>query len=221
MGFGLTVGEFSSSDFVIVNSDSSRDEALDRFSDSDFHDKPSIYYIFVEENDKLKGVASVKDLMNSESLEEALETDLVSFRPEQELEEAARKMAEYDFQAFPVVENDRMVGVLRLDDVQEKVADMIEEVDSDKLIICSHYPPKKLGDKITSGKRIGFDQFRRMIMKHKPALWVNGHVHEDFGENELMGTKVLNASSFDSGKAYSVTLDDGEVKVEEVELLED
>lgn len=50
----LTVGEFSSSDFVIVNSDSSRDEALDRFSDSDFHDKPSIYYIFVEENDKLK-----------------------------------------------------------------------------------------------------------------------------------------------------------------------
>ena len=115
----LTIGEFSSSDFVIVNSDSSRDEALDRFSDSDFHDKPSIYYIFVEENDKLKGVASVKDLMNSESLEEALETDLVSFRPEQELEEAARKMAEYDFQAFPVVENERMVGVLRLDDVLE------------------------------------------------------------------------------------------------------
>ena len=64
-------------------------------------------------------MASVKDLMNSESLEEALETDLVSFRPEQELEEAARKMAEYDFQDFPVVENERMVGVLRLDDVLE------------------------------------------------------------------------------------------------------
>ena len=105
------------------------------------------------------------------------------------------------------------------EDVQEKVAEMIEGFDSEKLIICSHYPPKKLGDKVNSGKRIGFDQFRRMIMKHKPALWVNGHVHEDFGENELMGTKVLNASSFDSGKAYSVTLDNGEVEVEEIDLI--
>jgi len=105
------------------------------------------------------------------------------------------------------------------EDVQDKVAEMVEDVDPDKLIIGSHYPPKKVGDKITSGKRIGFDQFRRMIMRHKPALWVNGHVHEDFGERELMGTKVLNASSHDNGKAYSVTLGDGEVEVEEVILL--
>ena len=105
------------------------------------------------------------------------------------------------------------------EDVQDKVAEMVEDVDPDNLIIGSHYPPKKVGDKITSGKRIGFDQFRRMIMRHKPALWVNGHVHEDFGERELMGTKVLNASSHDNGKAYSVTLDEGEVEVEEVDLI--
>ncbi len=115
----LTVGEFSSSDFVIVESDASRDEALEKFRGYEFGDKPSIYYIFVEEDDKLKGVASVKDLMNADTLEEALETDFVSFRPELDLEEAARKVAEYDFQAFPVTENDRMVGVLRLDDVLE------------------------------------------------------------------------------------------------------
>lgn len=105
------------------------------------------------------------------------------------------------------------------EDVQDKVAEMVEDVNPDNLIIGSHYPPKKVGDKITSGKRIGFDQFRRMIMRHKPALWVNGHVHEDFGERELMGTKVLNASSHDTGKAYSVTLDEGEVEVEEVDLI--
>ncbi len=115
----LTVGEFSSSDFVIVESDASRDEALEKFRDYEFGDKPSIYYIFVEEDDELKGVASVKDLMNADTMEEALETDTVSFRPEMDLEEAARKVAEYDFQAFPVTENDRMVGVLRLDDVLE------------------------------------------------------------------------------------------------------
>jgi magnesium transporter len=115
----LTVGEFSSSDFVIVESDCSKEEALEQFKSSNFHDKPSIYYIFVEEDDRLKGVASVKDLMNSSSLEEALRTDYISFRPEMDLEEAARKVAKYDFQAFPVVENERMVGVLRLDDVLE------------------------------------------------------------------------------------------------------
>ena len=115
----LTVGEFSSSDFVIVESGTSKEEAINRFKESSFHDKPSIYYIFVEENDRLKGVASVKDLMNTSSLKEALNTDYVSFRPEMDLEEAARKVAKYDFQAFPVVENERMVGVLRLDDVLE------------------------------------------------------------------------------------------------------
>ena len=115
----LTVGEFSSSDFTIVESSVSKDEALEKFKQTDFHDKPSIYYIFVEEDDRLKGVASVKDLMKSDNLEEALETDFISFRPEQNLEKAARKIAKYDFQAFPVTENDRMVGVLRLDDVME------------------------------------------------------------------------------------------------------
>ena len=125
----LTVGEFSSSDFTIVESSVSKDEALEKFKQTDFHDKPSIYYIFVEEDDRLKGVASVKDLMKSDTLEEALETDFISFRPEQNLEKAARKIAKYDFQAFPVTENDRMVGVLRLDDVME----MLEAEETDDI----------------------------------------------------------------------------------------
>ena len=105
------------------------------------------------------------------------------------------------------------------DDVEERVGNMIEGVDPNKLVIGSHYPPKKVGDKMHNGNRIGFEQFRKMIIKHKPALWFNGHVHEDFGERELMGTKVLNASSHDTGKAYSVEIEDGEVDVEEITLV--
>ncbi len=115
----LTVGEFSSSDFVTVDIQDSKDEALEKFASSDFHGKPSIYYVFVEEDDRLKGVASIKELMNSETVEDALNTDYVSFRPEEDVEKASRTMAKHDFQAFPVVENDRMVGVLRMDDVLE------------------------------------------------------------------------------------------------------
>lgn len=107
------------------------------------------------------------------------------------------------------------------ENIKEKVEDLIEDADKDKVIIGSHYPPKKVGDRVHSGKRIGFDQFRELIIRHKPALWMNGHVHEDFGERELMGTKVLNAAGEESGKAFSVTIADegGVEEVKEVTLV--
>lgn len=108
------------------------------------------------------------------------------------------------------------------DDVKEQVADLIEDHgDSSKVIIGSHYPPKKVGDKIHSGKRIGFDQFREMIIKEKPAIWMNGHVHEDFGKRELLGVPVINAAADDTGKAFSVTIGDegGAEEIKEVELV--
>ncbi|MFB6115538.1 MAG: metallophosphoesterase, partial [Candidatus Nanohalobium sp.] len=63
------------------------------------------------------------------------------------------------------------------EDVKEEVEELIDGHDTDKIIVGSHYPPKKVGDRVHSGKRIGFDQFREVIIKHKPALWMNGHVH--------------------------------------------
>ncbi|MFB6174778.1 MAG: metallophosphoesterase [Candidatus Nanohalobium sp.] len=116
-----------------------------------------------------------------------------------------------------------LIGGRFPEDVKQEVEELIEDVDSEKVIIGSHYPPKKLGDQIHSGKRIGFDQFRELIIKHKPALWMNGHVHEDFGERELMGTKVLNAAADETGKAFSVTIGDegGVEEVEEVLLVEE
>lgn len=108
------------------------------------------------------------------------------------------------------------------DDVKEKIEDLIEGHDPKKVIIGTHYPPKRVGDRIHSGKRIGFDHFRELIIKNKPALWVNGHVHEDFGERELMGTKVLNTAAESTGKAYSVTLGDesGVEEIKEIKLID-
>jgi Icc-related predicted phosphoesterase len=108
------------------------------------------------------------------------------------------------------------------DDIKEEVSSIIEEHgDPSKVIIGSHYPPKKLGDKIHSGRRIGFEQFRELIIREKPGLWVSGHVHEDYGEYSLMNTKVLNAAGEETGKAFAVTMgDDGGIEeVKEVELV--
>ncbi len=106
------------------------------------------------------------------------------------------------------------------EDVKEQLEEILEEVDKNKLIVGSHYPPKKVGDKIASGQRIGFEQFRELLIKFKPAAWFNGHVHEDYGERELMGTKVLNASSYDTGKAFEVVIgEEGLQSVKEIDLL--
>jgi len=108
------------------------------------------------------------------------------------------------------------------DDVKKQVREIIQEHgDSSKVIVGSHYPPHKVGDKIHSGKRIGFEQFRELIIREKPALWMNGHVHEDFGEHSLLGTKVLNAAAESTGKAFSVTIGDegGVEEIEEIELI--
>ncbi|MFB6159012.1 MAG: metallophosphoesterase [Candidatus Nanohalobium sp.] len=105
------------------------------------------------------------------------------------------------------------------EDIKKEVNELVEDMDSNKVIIGSHYPPKKVGDRIHSGKRIGFEQFRELIIKHKPALWMNGHVHEDFGKRSLMDTPVLNAAADETGKAFSVTVGNkGVEKVEEVKL---
>lgn len=109
------------------------------------------------------------------------------------------------------------------DDIKEKISELIEEHgDSKKVIIGSHYPPKKVGDRIHSGRRIGFEQFRELIIKEKPAIWMNGHVHEDFGEFSLMNVPVINAASEESGKGFSVTIGDegGVENIEEVVLVE-
>ena len=110
------------------------------------------------------------------------------------------------------------------DDIKEQVTEIIEEHgDSSKVIVGSHYPPLKLGDRIHSGDRIGFEQFRELILKQKPAVWANGHVHEDFGERSLLGTTVLNAAAEETGKAFSVTIGDegGVEEVEEIDLLDE
>lgn len=108
------------------------------------------------------------------------------------------------------------------DDIKQKVADLIEKHgDPSKVVIGSHYPPHKIGDRIHSGRRIGFEQFRELIIKEKPAIWMNGHVHEDFGENELLGVPVLNAAADETGKAYSVEIGDdgGAEKIESIDLI--
>lgn len=109
------------------------------------------------------------------------------------------------------------------DNIKDEVAGLIEQHgDPSKVIVGSHYPPHKMKDRIHSGRRIGFEQFRELIIKHKPALWMSGHVHEDFGQDSLMNTEFINAAAEETGKAFAVTIADegGVEEIKEITLLE-
>jgi len=109
------------------------------------------------------------------------------------------------------------------DDIKQQIEELIDEHgDASKVIVGTHYPPKKLGDRVFSGDRVGFEQFREVIIKKKPALWASGHIHEDFGRDSLFDTEFVNAAGEESGKAYAIEMsDEGGVKnIEEKTLVE-
>lgn len=109
------------------------------------------------------------------------------------------------------------------EDVKAQVEELLEDRDPSKVIIGSHYPPKKMKDRIHTGERVGFEQFRELMIKYKPALWASGHIHEDFGRDSLFSTEFINTASEESKKGYSVEMnEEGGVKsIEEVNLIDE
>jgi magnesium transporter len=82
-----------------------------------------IYYIYVvqtEENDKLVGLITVRDLLVHEpgrKVADFMLTDLLTVRPGESQREVARKMAEYNLLALPVVDaGKKLLGVVTVDD---------------------------------------------------------------------------------------------------------
>lgn len=124
---------------------------------------------------------------------------------------------EVEFNEYRIV----LLGAIYPDNFGEKIESFFDGVPQEHRIICSHYPPHMLGDLTRTGTRAGFKEFRDLIMKQKPATWLCGHIHEDYGEFELLDTTVLNCAAADTGKAWSITMSDNGVEdTEEVVLVD-
>jgi len=82
-----------------------------------------IYYIYViheEEREKLVGLITVRDLLVHEpdrKVADFMLTELLTVHPAESQREVARKMAEYNLLALPVVDSGRkLLGVVTVDD---------------------------------------------------------------------------------------------------------
>lgn len=89
--------------------------------------RETIYTVFVVDDQRhLIGVVSLRDLVLARPqalVGDLMKRDVISVRADADREDAARKLAEYDFLAMPVVDDDnRLVGIVTFDDV----ADVLE-----------------------------------------------------------------------------------------------
>lgn len=91
-------------------------------------DKETIYICYVtDENRKLLGIVTVKDLLLSEKSEkifEIMDTNIISTTTLEDKELVAEKFQKYDLLALPVVDREnRLVGIITIDDAMDVLQD--------------------------------------------------------------------------------------------------
>ena len=91
-------------------------------------DKETIYICYVtDENRKLLGIVTVKDLLLSDSTDkifEIMDTNIISTSTLEDKEVVAEKFRKYDLLALPVVDREnRLVGIITIDDAMDVLQD--------------------------------------------------------------------------------------------------
>ena len=134
---GKNVKDVMTSNPTTVQSDATVVEAARIMRDQDTGIVP------VVENDRLVGTVTDRDITvrvvaegrdpESTMVREIASTDVVSVEPEQDLSQALRLMAEHQVRRLPVVENDRLVGIVAQADVAREADDaqtgeLVEEI---------------------------------------------------------------------------------------------
>jgi CBS domain-containing protein len=97
----------------------------------------------IVEGDRLVGMVTDRDLVvrvlaegrdpSSTTLGEIASSDLVTVRPESDLEEAVRLMQQHQVRRLPVVEDGRLVGIIAQADVaraleEERTGEVVEQI---------------------------------------------------------------------------------------------
>jgi magnesium transporter len=117
-----TAGGMMTTDFLRVPADMTVREVIES-NRSVFLSADLIYYLYVinsEEENELVGIITVRDLLvhkQDETVGDFMLKEFISVRPGEKNTEVARKMAEYNLLALPVVEkNGTLLGVVTVDD---------------------------------------------------------------------------------------------------------
>ena len=126
-----TAGSIMTTEFVVLKATMSIRQAMVHLR-TEAPDAETIYYTYViDEDKKLVGVISLRDLIISEEdwmIADVMNERVVSVSVGEDQEEVARMVRDYDFLALPVVDfQDHLLGIITVDDIM----DVMEEEASD------------------------------------------------------------------------------------------
>lgn len=120
-----TVGSMMSKDFISLGLNVTVQETTDILKEMQ-PDEDVMYYIYVtDEEDKLKGLVILRDLILSEPqvmLKDIMEENITTVKHDAPIEEAIEQAAKYDLLSTAVVdESNRLVGIIQIHDIIDEV----------------------------------------------------------------------------------------------------
>lgn len=127
-----TAGSIMTTEFVWVNENFTVREAYDHLKTVAIQAE-TIYYVYVlDENDRLAGVISLRDLIlheDSRLIKDVMNTRVITVQVSDDQVEVAKMVQDYDLLALPVVGfNRELLGIITVDDIIDIIQD---EADSD------------------------------------------------------------------------------------------
>ncbi len=120
-----TAGGLMTNDFIAYPPTMPVSEAIERFK-QDAEEIETIYYIYVvDEEEKLLGVLSLRELLLAEpgkKLEEIMVTSLKTVQPDADENVVAAAISKYNLVAIPVVDNEGyLLGIVTVDDIIDRI----------------------------------------------------------------------------------------------------
>jgi magnesium transporter len=116
-----SAGHLMTTDFVAVAPRMHVSEAMEIVRTRARERGEFVYTVYVIDEGRLAGVASLRDLLISDQgqqIVEVMRTNVISVPPTMDQEEVARRMAKYDLNVIPVVSEDhKILGVITIDDI--------------------------------------------------------------------------------------------------------
>jgi magnesium transporter len=117
-----SAGHLMTTAYVSVNPQVSVRSAVDAVRAHAENHHENVYNVYaLDERKRLLGIASLRDLLLAspmQALNEIFRTNIISVAPLEDQEEVARKMAKYDLNVMPVVdEKGTILGVITIDDI--------------------------------------------------------------------------------------------------------
>jgi magnesium transporter len=118
-----TAGAVMTSDYATLPPHLTAAQAIDRLREV-APDRETIYYAYVvDENRRLMGFVSLKDLIlagREERVADIMHTEMFTVRVDDDQEQAARQIQKYDLLALPVLDGrDALVGIITHDDAMD------------------------------------------------------------------------------------------------------